>query len=124
VIVSFFSWRKKEEMGRLKEIISVVDKGIGLADQAITDKDALIAFKADLIKTRTQYLLSGRGASITKITICGLVAIVTLIGCFKFLVQPEDMLDYKDFVLALTPLIGILIGAYGSGSLLKGKFKK
>jgi len=96
-----------------------IDKGLELADQAIVDKDKLNDLKYTLEQARTELMLSGKGASITKVTICGLVIIIVLIGAYKFLFDPVSMNNYKDFVLSVTPLIGILIGAYGAGATLK-----
>jgi hypothetical protein len=87
--------------------------------EAIEDKDLRNKLQAEIMKTRMQLLNVGPGSSITKITICGLVTVLVFIGCFKFLVQPEDMVHYNDFLLSVTPLIGILIGAYGAGSVFK-----
>jgi hypothetical protein len=97
----------------LKRVADLADKGLDLADQAITDKDLLNKLHYDLIKKRAEFLLSGSGASITKITICALVSLLVAVGCIVFFRMPADMVRYKDFILSVTPLIGILIGVYG-----------
>jgi type II secretory pathway component PulF len=69
-------------------------------------------------------MLTGTGASITKVTICILVGIVTLIGGYIFLFQPARIAEYKDYALSVTPLIGILIGGYATGTTFQRIQKK
>jgi hypothetical protein len=103
-------------MGLLKNITGIVDKSVEIIDQAVLDKDKANELKTDLVKSVATLLLSGKGSSITKVTICALVSIVTLIGSYIFLFKPGDIAGYKDYALAVTPLIGILVGAYATGT--------
>jgi hypothetical protein len=103
-------------MGLLKNITGIVDKSVEIIDQAVLDKDRANELKTDLVKSVATLMLSGKGASVTKVTICGLITIVTLIGAYIFLFKPGDIAGYKDYALAVTPLIGILVGAYATGT--------
>ena len=111
-------------MGLFSKIIAkkaggIIDKGLDIAKEAVVDKDAYYKLEHGLNQMRTELLLSGSGASITKITICGLVTLVVGIGSYVFLKTPEAMESFKDYALAVTPMIGMLIGVYGSGRAFK-----
>lgn len=101
------------------KLTDLADKGLDIADQAVIDKDKQIELKATLQTLRANLLLSGQGGSITKATICGLISAVVLTGLAKFWFSPVDMVNFRDLVLSVTPVIGILIGAYGTGSMFK-----
>lgn len=111
-------------MGFFNKVTDIVEKGVGIIDQAVEDKDKANELKYDLAKTANINMLTGGGTSITKITICFLVGIVVLVGTYVFLVNPEKMEDFKDYAFAVTPLIGILVGAYGAGTTIQKIIKK
>jgi len=108
----------------VKAITGTIDKAIGLADQAITDKDKYYEMKFELEKLRTQLMLSGKGSSITKITICALVSLVVIVGGLVYIFKPEQIRLFKDYALQITPLLGILVGAYGTGKVFKTKIER
>ena len=103
----------------LKNLTKLADKGLDIAQEAVIDKDKQIELKATLQTLRAQLLLGGKGASITKVTISVLVSALVAIGILKFWFSPADMVNYKDMLLSVTPLLGILIGAYGTGAMFK-----
>ena len=111
-------------MGIFNNIVKVVDKGVDIVDKAVVDQDEALKLKTELIRTLSSYLLSGPGASITKITICILVSVVVFVGTYIFLVKPKYIEGFKDYALSVTPLIGILIGAYGTGAAIGKVIKK
>ena len=102
-----------------KRVGGIVDKGLDIAKEAVVDKDAYYKLEHGLNEMRTELLLSGAGASITKTTICVLVSLVVGIGAYVFLRTPDAMENFKDFALSVTPLIGLLIGVYGTGAAFK-----
>jgi hypothetical protein len=67
---------------------------------------------------QAQSMLSGAGASVTKYTICFLVALVVGSGTWVF-VTGGDMQAFKDYALAVVPVIGILTGSYLTGTSFK-----
>jgi len=105
-------------------LLGLFKKGVDVIDQVVEDKDKANELKTDLAKSTASLMLTGHGASVTKITICGLITIIVLIGCGVFIFKPDSMNDFKDFALAITPLIGILIGAYGTGTTIQKVMKK
>ena len=105
-------------------LLGLFKKGADIIDKAVVDKDRANELKTNLAQKTAELMLTGKGSSITKITICGLVAIITLIGCGVFIFKPESMNNFKDFALSITPLIGILIGAYGTGATIQKVMKK
>ena len=111
-------------MGRIKEVIGILNKGADILDQAVTDKDKLNELNHTLETVRAQLLLSGKGQSVTKITICGLVAMVVGTLTWTFLFHPENMEMAINYSLAVTPIITVLTGAYGAGATLKSKWGK
>ena len=99
---------------RVGKVVDLVDKGLDLADQVIVDKDKREELKTQLLLKRAEYLLTGSGSSITKVTISALVSLLVVIGCYTYLVRPENIPLYKDLTLAVSPLLGLLIGVYGT----------
>ena len=111
-------------MGLFKNITGIVDKGVEIIDQAVLDKDKANEINTDLVKSVAALLLSGKGSSITKVTICVLIGFVTILGGYVFLFHPENIENYKDYSLMITPLIGILVGGYATGSTIQKVIKK
>jgi len=106
-----------------KAIAKLADKGLDIADQAIVDKDKANALRAHLAEIRAQALLTGAGQSVTKITICGLVSLVVGVLSWTFIFHPENMAQAIQYSTAVTPSIGLLIGAYTTGTTLKRRWK-
>lgn len=102
----------------------IVEKGVSIIDQAVLDKDEANRLKADLIKTISTNMLTGKGASITKVTICGLVAVVVISGTYTFLFHPANIPQFKDYALFSGTLIGMLTGAYATGTTIQTFSKK
>jgi len=102
----------------------IVEKGVSIIDQAVLDKDKALELKIDLLKSFAENMLTGKGSSVTKITICGLTIVVVLIGAWVFLFNPDKMSAYKDFVLFAGPLIMGLGGYYLTGTSIQDKKEK
>jgi hypothetical protein len=109
-------------MGWLKkDPTEILDHGLGILDQAVTDKDKLLEMKFELMKSFGQAMLTGKGESITKVTICGLTIVVVLIGAWVFLFRPAIIASYKDFAIFSGSLIMGLGGYYLTGTTLQEK---
>ncbi len=127
-------------MGRLRKgvIGNIAQAGENIteiAKKVAIDRDAQIQIDGELQKIRAQLLLGGSGQSITKITICALVSLVVIVISYKFLIAPEAiegavgvaMKAAKDYAISVTPLIGVLIGVFGTKggkTLLSGRGKR
>jgi hypothetical protein len=61
-------------------------------------------------------MFSGKGSSITKYTICGLVGMVAAALTYAFMFNHTAIPYAKDYAFAVTPVIGILTGAYLTGT--------
>jgi len=105
-----------------KKILDIVDTGAKIAEKATTDKDKAIQLDNTLQRVKAKLMLSGRGESITKVTICGLVSLVVGILSWTFLFNPENMDKAINYAVAVTPLIGMLMGSYATGATLKRKY--
>ena len=114
----------------------LIGKGLDIVDQVATDKDALYKLKYTLAQAQAQLMLSGKGAPITKITICGLVSLVVGTGAYVFLRIVEFLLasgittenielvkvlmgTYSDFAIPAVALIGLITGGFVTGSSFK-----
>jgi len=115
----------------------LVSDGIKIADQVATDKDALNKLKYNLAQVQSQLMLSGKGASITKITICGSVALVVCVGAYTALrvvhfilaldyLTPESfemiktlMGTYRDYAFPAVAAIGLITGGLVTGTSFK-----
>jgi hypothetical protein len=106
-------------MGIIKKTIGLIDKGLDIGKEAVTDKDKLNELQYTLQTVRAQLLLSGSGQSITKITICALVSLVVGVLSWTFMLHPENMQNAINYAQSVTPIIGILIGVYGAGTSFK-----
>lgn len=111
-------------MSIFNKVIDTVNKGVGIIDKTVVDQDKALELKAELINTISQYMLTGKGESITKITICGLVAIIILTGTYTFLFNPANIPQFKDYALFSGTLIGIITGAYVTGTTIQRVSKK
>ena len=96
----------------------LVSESLEIADQVATDKDKLNELKYTLAKAQAQLMMSGPGQSITKITICFLVSLVVGSGTWVF-VTGGDMQAFRDYALAVVPIISILTGSYVTGTSFK-----
>ena len=106
-----------------KKLLDIVDKGVNIADKAVADKTKVIELQNTLQKVRAQLMLSGKGESITKITICGLVSLVVGVLSWTFIFHPDNMQMAINYSVAVTPLIAMLTGAYTTGTTLSRKWK-
>lgn len=107
----------------MAKITNLVDKGLSVIDQLIPDKDKQLEIKVDFAKSVAEKMLTEKGASFTKVTICALVSILTLVGVYTFLFAPQNIEKYKDLAVFISPLIGTLIGGYATGTTIQ-KIKK
>jgi len=96
-----------------------IDKGLDILDQAVPDKDKLNDLKYTLEQARAELLLSGKGSSITKITICGLAIVIIGVVSYTFLFQPQNMQNAKDYAYVAGTIMGLLTGGYLTGTSFK-----
>lgn len=112
-------------MGKILEKgIEALGKAGDIIDQAVLDKDKAYALKMELVQNFVTNMLGGAGASVTKYTICGLVGLVVVAGTYAFLFNPALIARYKDYALTVTPIIGILTGAYLTGTTVQTVTKR
>ena len=108
-----------------KSVLGTVDKVIEhtaeIVKETTIDRDKVFQLDHELQKIRAELLLSGRGGSITKITICGLVSATVVTALAKFWIDPAAMTQFKDLAISITPILTILIGAYGTGKIIKDR---
>lgn len=100
----------------------LVSEVVDVADQAITDKDALNKLKYNLATIQAQALLGGQGFPITKYTICFLCSLVVGSGTWTYLFNPANIAYFNTYALAVVPVIGILTGSYVTGTSIKRKW--
>jgi hypothetical protein len=99
-------------------IRQLVSEGIDLAEEVATDKDKLNELQHKLAMMQAQLMMGGPGQSVTKITICFLVSLVVGSGTWVF-ITGGDMRAFRDYALAVVPIISILTGSYVTGSSFK-----
>ena len=109
----------------VESVANLIGKSMDLADQAIEDKDKKNELKYSLKEAilkleeiKLQALSTGKGSSITKVTICGLVAFIVGSVFVKWLIT-SDLTGVQNVVPVITPLIGMLIGSYGTGKTIQ-----
>ena len=102
----------------VKEISNRAEQALNIADQAVIDQDKLNELKFNLHQIIATSMLTGRGASITKITICGLVSFVVISVIIKWLLT-GNVDGAMQLLPLVTPLIGMLIGAYGTSKTIQ-----
>ena len=107
--------------GILKSITASIENVTEMGTKAVTDKDQLNKIQGDLATLRTTLMMSGSGASITKITICALVTGVVTIVSVLFLGNPEHLEYAKDYAIVVGSVMGLLTGGYVTGTSLKRK---
>lgn len=101
-----------------KSVLGTVDKVIEstaeIVKETTIDRDKFFQLEHDLQKIRAELLLGGPGQSVTKFTICGLVVWVVGVLSYVFLNNPDNMKHALIFSGAVSPLIGFLMGIYGT----------
>ena len=95
-------------------LLKTINKGLDVVDQLVVDEDLKNQLKYDLAKTVASGMLTGKGASITKITICGLIAFVVITVMLKWLLG-QGFGDAVQLITVITPLLGMLTGSYAAG---------
>lgn len=123
--------RRRLSGGAIGNITQTIENASAIAKKVVVDKDKALELDASLQKIRMELLHSGKGASITKITICGLVTLVVGVISYKYMITPDAegaigvvMTAARDYAVSVTPLIAILIGFFGTKggkTLLGGK---
>lgn len=116
--------------GAVGNITQTIENASAIAKKVVVDKDKALELEISLQKIRMELLHSGKGASITKITICGLVALVVGTISYKYMTTPAEaegalaiaMTAARDYAISVTPVIAILIGVFGTkgGKTLQG----
>ena len=99
-------------------LLKTINKGIDVVDQLVVDEDKKNELKYGLMQAVASGMLTGKGASITKITICGLVSFVVISVIIKWLLT-GNVDGAMQLLPLVTPLIGMLIGAYGTGKTIQ-----
>ena len=122
--------------GNAPTIRELAKDALEIGKEVATDKDKLNELQYKLAMIQAQSMLSGKGASITKITICGLVSLVVGTGAYMFLrivdflltsgITPENlelvkilMGTYSDYAIPSVALIGLITGSYLTGTSFK-----
>ena len=122
--------------GNVPTIRELAKDALDIGKEVATDKDKFNELQYKLAMIQAQSMLSGKGASITKITICGLVSLAVGVGAYVFLrvvdflltsgITPESlemakvlMGTYKDWAIPAVALIGLITGSYVTGSSFK-----
>ena len=106
-------------MGLIEKGIDTLGKITNIVDQAVEDKDLANRLKYGFAETLVSSLFTGKGSSITKITLIVMYAIIIgagLVCLFWQLLHPEvrALEAYKDYAIAVSPLVGSLTGIYGT----------
>ena len=99
-------------------IRQLASEAMDIGKEVATDKDKLNKLQYKLATIQAQSMLGGSGFPITKYTICLLVVLVVGSGTWVF-VTGGDMQTFKDYALAVVPVIGILTGSYVTGTSFK-----
>ena len=103
----------------IKEISNRAEQALDIADQAVIDKDKLNELKFNLHQIIATSMLTGKGSSITKITICSLISFVVVTVMLKWLLGQGLGDDGLQVLTLITPLIGMLTGAYATGKTIQ-----
>ncbi len=112
------------QKGIIGNITQAIENTTEIAKKTVTDKDQLNKIQGELATLRTTLMMTGSGASITKITICALVTWVIGVVSFIFLKQPENMMHAKDFALVVGTVMGLITGGFVTGTSLKRRKNK
>lgn len=110
--------------GILKSLTRSIENVTKIGEKAVTNKDKLNKLQADLATLRTTLMMTGSGASITKITICTLVSWVVGVVSWIFLRNPADLAYAKDFAIVVGTVMGLLTGGFVTGTSLKRRLKR
>jgi len=110
--------------GIFKSLTKSLENVTEMGTKAVTDKDQLNKIQGELATLRTTLMMTGSGASITKLTICALVTWVVGVVSWIFLKNPANMVHAKDFALVVGTVMGLITGGFVSGTSLKRRFEK
>jgi len=95
-----------------------------VVDQLVVDEDLKNKLKYEFAGTLVQSLFMGKGSSITKITLIALYAVIACAGLVCLFTKLATMQEYKDYLIAISPLVGSLTTVYGVMSHLNKKAEK
>ena len=127
---------RKRDGGNIGRGLKLLDKAADIGKEAVIDQDKLNDLRYTLIQARTELMLKGKGASITKTTINGLVAFVVGVGGYLTLKVLHFLLDsgiteeslemakvlmgtYRDYDIPAVAAIVLIAGGFVTGSSLK-----
>jgi len=108
----------------VKEISERAKQGLDIIDQGVLDKDLANKLKYEFAGTLVQSLFMGKGSSVTKITLIALYAVIACAGLVCLFTPLATMQEYKDYLIAISPLVGSLTTVYGVMSHLNKKAEK
>jgi len=108
----------------VKEISNRAEQGMNIIDKGVLDKDLANRLKYEFAGTLVQSLFMGKGSSITKITLIALYAVIACAGLVCLFTELATMQEYKDYLIAISPLVGSLTTVYGVMSHLNKKAEK
>jgi len=108
----------------VKEISDRAKQGMDIIDQGVLDKDLANKLKYEFAGTLVQSLFMGKGSSVTKITLIALYAVIACAGLVCLFTPLATMQEYKDYLIAISPLVGSLTTVYGVMSHLNKKAEK
>lgn len=103
----------------LKHLTGSLENVTEMGKEATIDRDKFLKLQMDLTSLRATMMMSGKGASVTKVTICAVVLWLVGLGSYGFLVNPMIMPKFQELVRCLTPVIGLLMGFFGAGKMWK-----
>ena len=108
----------------VKEISNRAEQGMNIIDKGVLDKDLANRLKYEFAGTLVQSLFMGKGSSITKITLIALYAVIACAGLVCLFTELATMQEYKDYLIAISPLVGSLTTVYGVMSHLNKRDEK
>jgi len=110
--------------GKIGKGLDLLQEVAEIGKEAVTDRDKLNDLQYKIMETRAALLLSGKGSSVTKYTICFLVSLVVGCLCYAFMFKSNLIQYATQFSNAAFPYVAILIGGYAGGSTAKRFIEK
>ncbi len=110
--------------GIFKSLTKSLENVTEMGTKAVTDKDQLNKIQGELATLRTTLMMTGSGASITKITLCSIASLAVGIVSYVFLKNPADLIYAKDFAIVVGTVTGIVSGGFVTGTSLKRRYSK
>lgn len=107
-----------------KTLLGLGHKITDVVDQLVVDEDLKNKLKYEFAGTLARSLFTGKGSSVTKITLIALYAVIACAGLVCLFTELATMQEYKDYLIAISPLVGSLTTVYGVMSHLNKRDEK